>query len=145
VYLWTAAKGFGELPGSRFSGDNGLLASHDGQWLFVNSYGTKEVYRVPVSGKGASSSVKVDFHPDNLRWAPDGKIFVTGHFIIPENANSLHGWGTARLDPQKMTAVTIVKEPGLPVFDNATSTVQIGKTLWFGTYSGDRVAYRPAP
>ena len=30
-------------------------------------------------------------------------------------------------------------------FDNATSTVQVGDTLWFGTFRGDRMAYMPAP
>ena len=39
----------------------------------------------------------------------------------------------------------VVKEPGYPEFDNATSTVQVGQTLWFGTFQGDRMAYRPAP
>jgi hypothetical protein len=33
----------------------------------------------------------------------------------------------------------------ISVFDNATSTVQVGQTLWFGTFRGDRMAYMPAP
>jgi hypothetical protein len=38
-----------------------------------------------------------------------------------------------------------VKEVGRPEFDDATSTVQVGSVLWFGTFRGDRVAYRSAP
>lgn len=146
VYLWTPGKGFSELPGTQLSGDNGLVASPDGKWLFVNAYGTREVYRVPLSGKGGRSSVKVDFNPDNLRWAPDGTVFVTGQFINPKNPPGTHnGWATVRLDPQTMTTTAVVKEAGLAEFDNATSAVQVGNTLWFGTFRGDRVAYRPAP
>ena len=145
VYRWTSGKGFNEVPGTRLSGDNGLLASADGQWLYVNAYGSHEIYRLPLSGNGERSVAKVDFSPDNLRWAPDGSIFVTGQFINAQTLNSLHGWATVRLDPKTMTTAPVVKEAGLKVFDDATTTVQAGKTLWFGTFRGDRVAYMPLP
>ena len=148
VYLWTPGKGFSEVPGTKLSGDNGIAASVDGKWLYVNAYGSREIYRVPLSGKGERSSVKVDFNPDNVRWAPDGKLFVTGQFIDPKappGASARHGWATVRLDPQTMMTSPVVKEPGRAEFDDATSAVQVGQTLWFGTFHGDRVAYRAAP
>jgi hypothetical protein len=149
VYLWTpGGKGFSEIQGTKLSGDNGIAASLDGKWLYVNAYGSKEVYRVALSGKSERSSVKVDFNPDNLRWAPDGKLFVTGQFINPQappGSAVRHGWATVRLDPQTMTVTPVVKEAGLAEFDDATSAVQAGNTLWFGTFRGDRVAYRAAP
>ncbi len=146
VYLWTPGKGFSEVAGTRLSGDNGLAASRDGKWLYVNAYGTNEIYRVPLSGKGQQSHVKVDFHPDNLRWAPDGKLFVTGQYLNPQGGGGgPDAWATVRLDPQTMTVTPVVKEEGLPQFSDATTAVQIGRTLWFGTFRGDRVAYRPAP
>ena len=147
VYLFTPGKGFNEVPGTQLSGDNGIVASPDGRWLYVNAYGSREIYRLPLSGNGERKSVKVDFCPDNLRWAPDGSIFVTGQFIDGKTMaiTALHGWATARLDPQAMTTTPVVKEAGLKVFDNATSTVQVGQTLWFGTFRGDRMAYMPAP
>jgi hypothetical protein len=145
VYLWSPGKGFNEVPGTRLSGDNGLLTSPDGRWLYINAYGSREIYRVPLSGHGKRSVAKVDFCPDNLRWAPDGSIFVTGQFIDAQSLNKLHGWATVRLDPKTMTTTPVVKEAGLKVFDDATSTVQVGQTLWFGTFRGDRMAYMPLP
>jgi hypothetical protein len=145
VYLWKPGQGFSEVPGTRFSGDNGLLSSPDGRWLYINAYGSHEIYRVPVSGHGKPSVAKVDFSPDNLRWAPDGSIFVTGQFINAQTLNTLHGWATVRLDPKTMTTTPVVKEAGLKVFDDATSAVQVGQTLWFGTFRGDRMAYTPLP
>jgi hypothetical protein len=145
VYLWTPGKGFSEVPGTQLSGDNGIVSSRDGKWLYVNAYGTREIYRVPLSGEGERSSVKVDFNPDNLRWTPDGAILVTGQFLNPQSLAGPHGWATVRLDPQTLKITALVKEPGLPQFDDATSAVQVGKTLWFGTFRGDRVAYRAAP
>ncbi len=145
VYLWTPGKGFSEVPGTQLSGDNGILTSADGHWVYVNAYGSHEIYRVPLSGKGKVALAKVEFCPDNLRWAPDGSIFVTGQFINAQTVASKHGWATVRLDPKTMTTTPVVKEPGLKDFDDATSTVQVGDTLWFGTFRGDRMAYMPAP
>ena len=145
VYLWKSGKGFSEVPGTRFSGDNGILSSPDGHWLYINAYGSREIYRVPLSGHDKSSVAKVDFCPDNLRWAPDGSIFVTGQFINAQTLNTMHGWATVRLDPKTMAITPVVKEAGLKVFDDATSTVQVGQTLWFGTFRGDRMAYMPLP
>jgi hypothetical protein len=145
VYLYSPGKGFSEVPGTRFSGDNGLLTSPDGRWLYINAYGSREIYRVPLSGHGERSVAKVDFSPDNLRWAPDGSIFVTGQFVSAQSLNKLHGWATVRLDPKTMATTPVVKQPGLKVFDDATSAVQVGQTLWFGTYRGDRMAYMALP
>jgi hypothetical protein len=145
VYQWTPDHGFNEVPGTQLSGDNGLLASADGRWLYINAYGSREIYRLPLSGNGERQHVKVDFCPDNLRWAPDGSILVTGQFIDAKSMNGLHGWATVRLDPKTMTTTPVVKEPGYKVFDNATSAVQVGHTLWFGTFRGDRMAYLPMP
>jgi hypothetical protein len=145
VYLWKPATGFKELAGAQLSGDNGMVASRDFKWLYVTDYGRKQVYRVPLDGSGKTSSVAVDFHPDNLRWAPDGKINVTGQYIELSNRNGLHGWSTVKLDPAAMTVSPYVKVAGTPAFDNGTTALQVGKELWIGTYRGDRVAYLPAP
>jgi hypothetical protein len=145
VYQWTPGNGFSEVPGTRLSGDNGIVVSPDGKWLYVNSYGTREIYRVPLASKGERTSVKVDFNPDNLRWAPDGTIFATGQFLNPQKLQGLHGWATVKLDPKTMAVAPLIKEPGHREFDDATSAVQVGQTLWFGTFRGDRVAYRSVP
>jgi hypothetical protein len=142
VYLWERGKGFREVPGTRLSGDNGILVSRDGHWLYVNAYGSNEIVRVPLEGHGERASVKVDFHPDNLRWAPDGQILATGQFLGARNLDARHGWATVRIDPRTMKATLLVKEPGYAQFDDATTAVQIGSVLWFGTFRGDRVAYR---
>jgi hypothetical protein len=145
VYVWRPEAGFKELPGARLSGDNGLVVSRDFKWLFVTDYGNKAVWRVPLDGAGTPTRVAVDFHPDNLRWAPDGKINVTGQYVELSNRNGLHGWSAVKLDPNAMTIAPYVKEAGTAAFDNGTTTLQVGKELWIGTYRGDRVAYLPAP
>jgi hypothetical protein len=145
VFLWAPGKGFSEVPGTELAGDNGLLTSADGRWVYVNAWGSHEIYRVPLSGHGKRSVAKVDYCPDNLRWAPDGSILVTGQFLDAHTLNALHDWATVRLDPKTMVTTPLVKITGLKVFDGATTAVQVGQMLWFGTYHGDRVAYMPLP
>jgi hypothetical protein len=145
IYHWVPGQGISEVPGSQFSGDNGLLASPDGKTLYVNAYGTREIWKIPLSGKGERKSAKVLFNPDNLRWAPDGGIFVTGQFIHPDNLAGPNDWAVAHLDPQTMFVKELMSAPGMKEFDNATTAVVAGNMIWLGTFRGDRVAYRPVP
>jgi hypothetical protein len=145
VYLWTPGKGFREVPDTRFPGDNGIAASADGKWLFINAYGSRRVYRVPLSGGGTASSVAVDFNPDNLRWAPDGTLFVTGQFITTPRRPGPDSWAVVKLNPKTMSVSPVLRQDGEAEFGDATSTAQVGQTLWFGTFRGDRVAYRQVP
>ena len=145
LYIWTPGKGFREVPGAQYSGANGLVASKDGRWLYVNDYGRKAIYRVPVSGAGKVLKIAVDFRPDNLRWAADGKIIATGQYITRENRAGLHGWSAVKIDPETLAQTPYLKLPGTAAFDNGTTTLQVGKDLWIGTYRGDRVAVIPAP
>jgi hypothetical protein len=147
VYRWTPGAGWSEVPNSALPGDNGIVASADGKTLFVNAWGSSEIWRLPLSGMGKPTKVSLNFHPDNLRWAPDGSIFVTGQTrsseaLPPTDAT---GWSVARLDPKTMTVTPLFHYEGTAAFGYATSTVQAGHTLFIGTWRGDKVAYRDAP
>ena len=144
VYHWVPGKGTSEVPGTQLSGDNGLLASPDGKTLYVNAYGSKEVWKVPLNGKDKPTKAKVEFNPDNLRWGDNGQILVTGQFRNPANPGPTD-WGVARLDPETMFLSTLLTAPGMAEFDNATTAVKAGNLLWLGTFKGDRIAYMPAP
>jgi hypothetical protein len=145
VYIWTPGRGFSEVPGTELSGDNGLLASKDSHWLYVNDFGRKAVYRVPLDRSGEITHVATDFRPDNLRWAPDGKIIATGQYVELNNRNDLHGWAAVKIDPETMKVEPYIKVTGVPAFDNGTTTLVVGEDLYIGTYRGDRVAVIPAP
>ena len=136
---------FREVKDGRLSGNNGLLASKDGKTLWVNETGRQRVVRITVDGSVPPVYAKVGFNPDNLRWAPDGTILVAGQ-IIPRLNPSLgaaNGWGVSHLNPQTMTVTPILTEPGRSEFSNATVALQVGNTLWLGSFRGDRIAYVP--
>lgn len=144
VHRWRPGRGLTKVPNSELPGDNGLIATRDGKTLFVTAYGTGEIRRLPLDGEDYASA-KVDFSPDNLRWAPDDSIFVTGQYPRAPDAEGPADWGVAKLDPRTMRVTPVLRRNGLAVFNSATSTVQVGRTLWFGTYRGDRIAYTELP
>jgi hypothetical protein len=144
VYIWRPGQGFKELPNSKMSGTNGLLVSPDGRWLYVNDQGRWRIARLDLRGGQPPVYVKLDFRPDNLRWAPDGSILAAGQVIqVGGSLGAANGWGVARLDTRTMTAKPLMNEPGRPGFSNGTVALQVGKTLWLGAFRGDRIAYVP--
>ena len=141
VYIWEPKTGFKELPGSHLSGTNGLLVSPDAHWLYVNDQGRWRIARFDLKGSAPVVYAKLDFRPDNLRWAPDGTILAAGQIIqVGGSLGAANGWGVARLDPKSMTSKPILNEPGRAHFSNGTVALQVGQTLWLGTFRGDRIA-----
>jgi hypothetical protein len=149
VFHWTPELGLQRVPGSEFSGDNGVLGSPDGKFIFVAAWATDEVWKIPLNGRGPRTSAKFGFRTDNLRWAPDGSILVVGQSspippstAAPASAPATEDWVLARLDPESMASTVLLREKGTTTFGNGTSAAQVGKTVWFGTYGGDRIAYK---
>jgi sugar lactone lactonase YvrE len=147
LYEWRPRHGFREIPRSAFSGDNGVAVSPDGRWVFVNAWPEQRVVRLDRSGKLSALAVQVDFLPDNLRWAPDGRLLVAGQasdikaLLACDKPRCPHGWAVVALDPKTMRIDPLVREPGRDAFSDATGALMVGDELWVGTYRGDRIAY----
>ena len=73
VYHWVPGKGISVVPGSELSGDNGLLASPNGKTLYINAYGTKEIWRVPLDGRGQKASAKVELPSSDAEYLHNPK------------------------------------------------------------------------
>ena len=145
VYLWEPGKGFSEAPNTRLAGDNGIVVSPDGKWLFVAEYGARKVHRISIDGSAPTKTVATAYNPDNLRWDTNGRIMVGGQFVELANRNGPHGWAIDSLDPKTMTLKPVMQKPGSAAFDNATTAIRAQGQLWIGTYRGDRIAYVPEP
>jgi hypothetical protein len=51
----------------------------------------------------------------------------------------------ARIDPRTMKVDHIIKYPASEKFYSSTAALQVGKEIWIGTITGDRVARYPLP
>ena len=97
--------------------------------------------------------VDVQFQPDNIRFQPDGTLLAAGHGgpttprvieclmkVCPDAASVV-----ARIDPKTWTAREIIRLPATEKFFSSTVALQVGKEIWIGTITGDRIARYPLP
>ncbi len=147
VLEWHPEGGVKPVAGTELVGANGIEISRDGKTLYVAAWGTQELVRFSNLGSALQkTAVKVDFSPDNLRWAPDGTILVAGQGGIPGATGGMpafKGWTVAKLDPQTMKVTEILKDGGESPMQNASVAIDVDGTLWIGPFSGNRVAYKP--
>jgi hypothetical protein len=154
IWEWSPASGFSIIPGTEGHGPNGIEASPDGRWLYVNHWPARKVWRV---SRGQTPVVKesldVDFQPDNIRWQADGSLLVAGHggpdtptiikclFKVCVEAASV----VARVDAKAWAVRELIRYPANETFFSSTVALQVGKEIWIGTITGDRIARYPLP
>jgi DNA-binding beta-propeller fold protein YncE len=148
LYEWRPKTGFKTYAGTEMSGNNGIALSADGQKIFMTAWSEKKVVRLDRASGKIEKSVAVDFLPDNLTWAPDGQLFAAGQRSevlalrdCMQARNCTADWSVIKIDPATLQVTPVLAETGTPAFHNATGAVQMGRTLWIGTFDGDRLAY----
>jgi hypothetical protein len=152
VYEWQPGRGFAPLTGADITGDNGVAISRDGRWLYFNWFFGRAVIRVSRDGRGERMTTPLDFLPDNIHDAPDGSLYVTGQNADPKqlmagcpSGNCQHATTIVKLDPVTMQTRVIARLPPNATFSDGTTALQVGDTIFLGSYLGDAVAYMKAP
>jgi sugar lactone lactonase YvrE len=142
LWEWHTASGWQKVPGSETSGANGIEISPDGKTLYVAAWGSQSFFRVSRGEKEPKrDEVPLGFRVDNIRWAADGTLLAAGQ-----------GGGTGfasetvivRVDPKTLKVTELLRRPAGPGFGAGTVAVEVGKTLWVGSFTGDRLAIFPA-
>jgi hypothetical protein len=94
----------------------------------------------------------VDFLPDNIHFSPNGSLYVTGQNVEPKQlltgcprGDCQHGTTIVKLDPVSMKTQVIARLPPNAAFSDGTTALQVGNTIFLGSYRGDAVAYMKAP
>ncbi|TPG54575.1 hypothetical protein [Sphingomonas glacialis] len=146
VYRWAPGQGIRAVPETEFAGDNGILVDPRGT-MFVAAWGGHAIIRLRRCGQHmCTTSVPVDFLPDNLRWDANGNILIAGqrrdlaHFLEPcQPAPCRVAWTVARLDVKRMKVVELARGDGTG-FTDATTALEVGDSLWLGSASDNRIA-----
>lgn len=142
VYEWHPGGKVEPIAGTELSGANGILASPDGQTLFVAAYGSGEVVRFERAGGTLRKQVvKVDITPDNLRWSADGKVLAAGG--VHGGAPGSTAWAVLQIDPATLAVKRVAGGDKLTGMRGVTAGVQVGNEMWIGTFSGNRIGYTP--
>ena len=158
VWEWQPSAGWAEVPGSETSGPNGLVASPDGQWLYIGGWGTQSLIRLSRGETPVRKNVvEVGFHVDNVRWAPDGTLLAAGHAdesgaqaAIGECLQGGRCDGitsrVAKIDVDSLNADEIIRYPSNDLFILGTVAIQVDDEIWLGGIGGrDRIARFSVP
>lgn len=146
LFEWHPGGAVQAIPGTGMSGANGIVASPDGQTLFVAAYGTHEVVRFRRGdGPLRKDVVKLEMIPDNLRWSADGKVLAAGGNHAPGAPPGAAGWSVIEIDPQSLAVRKVVGGQRLSGMQGVTVAVDVGDQIWVGTFSGNRIGYLTVP
>jgi hypothetical protein len=150
IQEWHAGQGWTDLPGTECCSPNGLEISRDERWLYVCSWSPRKVLKI---SRGQSeverSEIDVPLMPDNIKWGPSGRLFVTGQtedaktVFAGISAGATHDAGLKVLgidgDTLDWEELLTFAEPG--GFGTASTALEAGNTIWIGSARADRVAY----
>jgi hypothetical protein len=151
VSKWTAATGEAELPGTRLAYPNGVNASSDGRYLYINAFGTREVDKYDTTTGKIVATAKVEFMPDNLTWTRGGQLIAAGvkgaRGNCPPESNTpcIQAFGVARIEPGTMASTPLFDSGQRPIIYGASVALEVGSDLYLGAFDGDRVVRMPMP
>jgi len=139
AWHWTPAGGFAEIA-TGLSGGNGIALSPDGAQLWLAEWGAAALVRIDLAS-GARHSFALGYLPDNLHFAPDGRLLVTGQRAAVADiqrcgAHCPQSWLVALFDPDTRAQDVLAEGAGTPEIEYATGAQIIERALWI-TGRGD--------
>jgi hypothetical protein len=149
VLEWHPGKAVTSIPGTDLSGANGIEVASGGRVLYVNAWGSKDIVRFDRRGAALKKDVvRVDFSPDNLRWAANGKqLLVAGQRFKTGGASPLEmeGWRVALLTPETLAVSPVFSADDKNPIQGVSVALEVDGLLWVGPFRGDRVGYLTMP
>jgi len=140
LWEWHTASGWQKVPGSESSGANGIEISPDGRTLYVAAWGSQSFFRLSRGEKEPKrDEIQLGFRVDNVRWASDGSLLATGQAGQGAQSETV----VVRIDPKTMKSGEVLRKAAIPGFSAGTVAVEVGKSLWVGSFTGDRIAIYP--
>jgi hypothetical protein len=150
VARWTPGKGEAEVPGTRMRGPNGVSASADGRYMYVNEFPARTVHKFDLIQGKEVGSVKLDFLPDNLTWTKQGHLLAAGvkgaRGDCPAGSGKpcIQGFGVAEIDPATMLARTVFDSAtSPPLISSVSVALRVDNAVYIGAFQGDRLVKIP--
>jgi hypothetical protein len=111
------------------------------------------VNKVSLPDEGLLDSVKLDFMPDNLRYAPNGTLLTAGSPVsFPTILAALYlcrgpvaplSTKVAQIDPITMESRVVYTQPAGSGFGGGTTAMVIGEELWVSSFRAKRLLTVP--
>ena len=136
LWEWHTASGWQKVPGSEASGANGVELSDDGKTLYIAAWGSQSFIRLSRgAATPAREEIPLGFRIDNIHWAKDGTLLGAGQVG--------QDWRVVKIDAKTLKVTTVYSQDDKPGFGGGTVALEVGDTLWVGSYRGDRIAVIP--
>ncbi|GEK79151.1 SMP-30/gluconolactonase/LRE family protein [Agrococcus baldri] len=136
---WRPGVGSSTVDGSLMAGANGIVATADGQTVFIAGWRNRNVVRLRRSAEGTEVDVvELDILVDNLTWTPDGDVLATGAFdTTPDQIFACFSTKdrcffpcqVVRIDAETLEATTLVQY-GEETFGLGTTGLIVGDEVW---------------
>jgi hypothetical protein len=158
VFEWSPGDdGFTLIEGMELPGNNGIEVSADGREVYVVSSGFQTI--VAFSNTNPATRLRtteqLPITPDNVHMSSTGKLLTAGmkndvpacggppgpEHSLERLATCPRGTIAIEVDPVTMEFRVLAETPANPAFSNATMALPVGDRLWFGTFSGNRIAH----
>jgi hypothetical protein len=142
LWEWHTRSGWAKVPGSEAAGANGVELSTDGRTLYMAAWGSQSFIRLTRGAREAKrDEIPLGFRVDNIHFARDGSLLAAGQITDPANRTSR----VVRIDPKTLVVKDVLTRPDDAAFAGNTTAIDVGDTLWLGSYRGDRISIVPAP
>ncbi len=133
LWEWHTQSGWQKVPGSEASGANGVELSADGKTLYMAAWGSQSFIRLSRgTNPPKREEIPLGFRIDNIHWAKDGKLLGAGQVG--------QDWRVVKIDPATLKVETLYSQDDKPGFGGGTVALEVGDTLWVGSFRGDRIA-----
>lgn len=151
VWRWSAGKGYTRQAGGDSPAPNGIQVDADGRTMYLNIGGNGGGLRKLDLETGRLLGFAPLSNPDNVAWAPDGSLLVTGGVEgkPPRCRGTKHfectcaaAFKVIAVNPRTMESRAVVEHEGPPM-GGATVAVQADGHYYIGSYIGDRIMRMP--
>lgn len=149
---WHPGTGWTDVPGSELSSANGVEVSSDGAWYYANSWSTRSIVKISRGRTPVERyETLVDLLTDNIKWAPDGTLTISGQDATPDAVFATFRVDDIcpiplkvfRIDPDTLAATEVVRFADAE-FGTGSTALEVDGDLWVGSARSDRIArFRP--
>ncbi|MFF1255163.1 hypothetical protein ACFVYC_22050 [Pseudarthrobacter sp. NPDC058329] len=148
---WNTDGQWSILPGlDNVSGPNGVIVFPDSATAYMAAWSGKQLVTIDLVS-GTVETTDLNYTPDNLTWAADGRtFFIGGTTANVEEALECFtstrvncpetGVRVDRYNPDTSTSETLIEGNEFGQFGMTTGAIDVGNELWVNSYRSDRVA-----
>lgn len=138
--------GFKRVIGTELTGNNGVEVSRDGSRIYVSSFSRLSMFSNENPARPIKSVAIPHGIGDNLHWV--GDMLIVSGVKLKSATNGANGprepdgYYVASVDPRNLRLRIIAEGAYHSAFEGVSVGIPVGKTLWLGSHSANRVGYR---